>query len=189
MYELQEVSVVILAGGEGRRMGGRDKGLLPYRGRPLIEHVIQSLPRGHAGLLISANRNLEAYRRYAPVVVDEAPGHAGPLAGILAAMHTATTPYLMVLPCDTPHLPRNLLERLYRALVDDHADIAVACSGGRKHHVISLMKTDLGGDLRGFLASGERRVGLWHQRHRVSYVEFDAGSGEFDNINCPEALD
>jgi len=185
---LKEISTVILAGGEGRRMGGQDKGLLNYHGRPLIESVIQRLPEGVAELLISANRNLDQYRRYGPVVVDEQTGYAGPLAGILAAMQHTHSPYLLVVPCDTPKLPTNLLTQLYQALREQQADIAVASSGGRQHFVIALLRTQLRDDLQNFLAEGGRRVGLWQQRHRVVYVEFDVTQGEFTNINRPEAL-
>jgi molybdopterin-guanine dinucleotide biosynthesis protein A len=187
MNDFQEVSVAILAGGEGRRMGGLDKGLIPYKGRPLIEYVIQSLPENIAGLVISANRNLESYRRYGPVIADQGPGHAGPLAGILAVLQHVKTPYLLVLPCDTPHLPEDLLPRLYAALQENDAEIAVARSGKHRHHVIALLKTSLQQDLEAFLAAGERRVGLWQQRHTRVDVLFD-DEENFRNINSSDAL-
>jgi molybdenum cofactor guanylyltransferase len=184
----KEVSVVILAGGEGQRMGGRDKGLIVYHGKPLIEHVLDIIPPGVAGIVISANRNLERYCQYGQVVADEEEDFAGPLAGILTAMQHTDTPYLLVLPCDTPDLPPELPDRLYQALKSQQADIAVASSGERQHFVIALLKTDLRDDLQDYLASGERRVGHWQRRHKVVYVEFDSQGDRFRNINKPEQL-
>jgi len=185
----KEISVVILAGGEGRRMGGQDKGLIPYKGKPLIEHVLKVVPPRVAKLLISCNRNLDRYRQYAPVIVDQGPGFAGPLAGILKAMQDVDTPYLLVLPCDTPNLPDDLLSRLYTALIDNKAEIAVACSGERRHNVITLLKTELQDDLQNYLAGGERRVGLWLQRHKLIDVAFDADAEYFTNINQAESME
>ena len=184
----KEISVVILAGGEGRRMGGQDKGLIPYHGRPLIEHVLEAVPAQVAALLVSANRNLETYRQYGQVICDEAPGYAGPLAGILAALHNAHTPYLLVLPCDTPKLPRDLLSKLYTALSDQKADIAIANNAGRRHHVIVLLKTSLADDLQEYLAGGERRVGDWLKRHKFVDVLFEGDGEYFANINQPDLL-
>lgn len=184
----KEVSVVILAGGEGRRMGGQDKGLILYQGRPLIEHVLETVPSQISRLLISANRNLETYQQYAQVICDEEPGYAGPLAGILSAMRNVQTPYLLVLPCDTTQLPKDLLDKLYSALSGSNADIAVANSNGRRHHVIALLKTSLADDLQQYLASGERRVGEWLKRHKLVDVIFENEGKYFININQPDLL-
>ena len=170
-------------------MGGLDKGLIEYQGKPLIEHVLESVPRGVAAIVISANRNLKRYMKYGAVISDEGPEYAGPLAGILAAMYKTATPYLLVLPCDTPNLPAELLQRLYQALQLEHADIAVASSGEHRHYVIALMRTALRDDLQAFLGLGERKVGLWQQRHKVVYVEFAREGDHFRNINRPEELE
>lgn len=182
------VTLAVLAGGEGRRMGGVDKGLLPYQGKTLVEHVLNALPQRPVRCVISANRNLERYRRYAPVVEDQGTDRKGPLAGILAAMQYADTPYLLVLPCDTPQLPTDLLPALSTALESAEADIAFASSGEHQHFVIALMKTALKEDLADYLAQGGRRVREWQQRHRVVAVEFAEAPGLFANINRAEAL-
>lgn len=184
----QQLSVVVLAGGEGRRMGGQDKGLIPYRGRPMIEHVLGNIPDDVARILISANRNLDTYGRYAQVVRDAGPGYAGPLAGILAAMENVQTPYLMVLPCDTPKLPQDLLTRLHAAMVKEDADVAIACSDERCHYVIVMLKTTLQQKLRDYLAGDQHRVGQWLRSQRFTEVYFDADDGNFGNLNDPEAL-
>lgn len=169
-------------------MGGHDKGLLAYHGKPLIEHVLERIPPGIVSTLISANRNLERYAAYGQVISDEALTYEGPLAGILAAMSKTNTPYLLTLPCDTPDLPPDLLPRLYQALVSEEAEIAVACSGERRHYVIALMKTTLRDDLQEFLDRGERKVVLWEQRHKVVFVELAHDDAPFRNINLPNEL-
>src|SRR5690242_16536522 len=77
---------VILAGGEGRRVGGRDKGLLSLRGKPVVESVLAILRRQCDDVLVIANRNQDQYSRHARVIADETSGHAGPLGGIAAAL-------------------------------------------------------------------------------------------------------
>lgn len=84
---------VILAGGRAIRMGGRDKGLLPLAGEPLIAHSIRRLQQQVMELLISANRHLEIYRQFAyQVIQDSESGFRGPQAGILNALQVARTP-------------------------------------------------------------------------------------------------
>ena len=83
----QPVTAVILAGGLGRRMGGADKGLVDYQGRPLIEWALAALRPQVDQLVISANRNLDTYAVYGHrVVPDTLPDYPGPLAGVLAAL-------------------------------------------------------------------------------------------------------
>lgn len=103
MSVAERVAAVILAGGQGRRMGGADKGLLDYRGRPLVEWVLDALAPQVAEILISANRNLDRYARYGRRVLPDAlPDFPGPLAGVLAALDAVDTEWLLAVPCDTP---------------------------------------------------------------------------------------
>ncbi|MGB9128090.1 MAG: molybdenum cofactor guanylyltransferase, partial [Thiobacillus sp.] len=99
------VAAVILAGGQGQRMGGADKGLIGYRGRPLIEWALAALSPQVGEILISANRNFETYAAYGHrVLPDTLPDFPGPLAGVLAALEAVNVDWLLVVPCDTPHL-------------------------------------------------------------------------------------
>ena len=121
---------IVLAGGQARRMGGRDKGLLPFAGRPLVEWAIESLAPQVSTLLISANRNLDAYGAYGfPVVADLEQGFQGPLAGILSAMRAARTAWILTLPCDGPQPPPDLGARLAQAVAQ-----LQTIKKGRKHH-------------------------------------------------------
>ncbi|WP_104203567.1 molybdenum cofactor guanylyltransferase MobA [Billgrantia saliphila] len=180
-----DVTGLILAGGQGRRMGGRDKGLESFAGQPLVSHVQARLVGRVAEIVISANRNLEVYRSFADrVVSDPESGFQGPLMGIYGGMRAATTPWLLVVPCDTPALPNDLLSRL-AAGVDEH-DIAVAHDGERLHPVVALLRTTLADDLLTVLATGERKVGRWYARHAWVAVDFGDSREAFTNLNTED---
>ena len=183
----RDITGVILAGGRARRMGGQDKGLIPLAGRPLIEWVMEGLaPQVHR-LLINANRNRERYGRYGyTVVADEIGGFQGPLAGFLSAMHACETPWLVVVPCDGPRLPDNLVRRLGCALAKAEAEIAVASDGRRMQPVYALMPVALADSLQDFLASGERKIDRWYARHRIVLEDFSDVPETFANVNTPE---
>lgn len=97
------ISGVILAGGQSRRMGGVDKGLLDFLGKPMISHVIQRLGPQVDEILINANREIERYQAFGhPVIADDIMGYAGPLAGLHKGMRMAKHPYVLMVPCDSP---------------------------------------------------------------------------------------
>ena len=142
-------TAVILAGGKGRRMGGKDKGLVHFSGRRLIDYTIDAIKPQVNSLIINANRNLSEYQLYGyPVVCDNFPNFAGPLAGIEAALSICQTPYLVTVPCDTPKLPSGLVAKLAVAMVSNDNDLAVADDGQRMQPVFCLMKIALLQSLR-----------------------------------------
>lgn len=183
-----QVTGVVLAGGQARRLGRRDKGLLDYHSRPLIHYPLQALEPLCGEILISANRNLEDYRRFGhPVLTDTLPGFQGPLAGILTALQHASTPYLLVVPCDTPHLGSKLLARLLAALGKGN-EIAIAHDGQRLHPVVMALRTNLADDLNTYLRSGQHKIDRWVGRHAWVAVDCSDAPGQFRNINTPEDL-
>jgi molybdenum cofactor guanylyltransferase len=117
---------LILAGGQGLRMGGADKGLQLLNGQPLVAHVHARLLPQVGRVMISANRNTQQYAAFAPVVADAVAGFVGPLAGVQAGLAACTTPYLLVVPCDAPLLPLNLAHKLLQTLEAAHAPAAFA---------------------------------------------------------------
>ncbi len=176
----------ILAGGRGRRMGGLDKGLLEWRGRPLVEHVLAALRPQVLELLINANRNRARYADYGyPVVGDRLDGFAGPLAGFATLLACCDTDWLAVVPCDAPRLPRDLVARLDAARRAAGADIAVAHDGQRLQPVHALLGRHLLPDLTDWLARGERKIDRWYARHRVEIVDFSDCPAAFANLNTP----
>jgi molybdopterin-guanine dinucleotide biosynthesis protein A len=179
-----ELTGVILAGGEGRRMGGADKGLQLLDGRPLVHWVLDRLRPQVGRVVISANRNLGRYREFGcPVLSDMLAGFAGPLAGLQAAMAEAGTPFLLVAPCDSPGMPGDLGARLFQALETARADLAVPRAEGRVHRAFCLVRRELLPRLDAFLADGGRKLGLWHESLNTVEVDFDDRAGAFANIN------
>ena len=184
-----EVTGVILAGGQGSRMGGVDKGLQEFRGKPMVAHVIGRLAPQVNAILVNANRNGEAYEAFGyRVIADEIAGFAGPLAGFERGLEHAATPLVVTCPCDSPFLPADLVARLRSALDREGAQLAVAKTGNQPHPVFSLMRRDVHASLRDFLASGQRKIDKWYASLRVVEVPFDDVAEAFVNINTREEL-
>ncbi len=180
------ITGLILAGGRGRRLGGVDKGLLPLQGRPLVAHVLERLQPQVGAIVISANRHRERYAEWGcPVVGDELPGYPGPLAGIAAGLRAATTPYLAVVPCDAPRLAPDLVARLYAALAEQQAEIAIAHDGQHVQPVFALLARVLLADLLAYLQAGGRGVEHWCRRLRLAIADFRDEAKSFLNINEP----
>lgn len=183
------ISGVILAGGMGRRMGGADKGLIEFLGRPMIEHVAERLKPQVGEILINANRELQHYASLGyPVIEDEIGGFAGPLAGLHKAMQVAAHPYVLTVPCDSPLLPHNLVERLMNGLIERDADLAVAKTGMQAHPVFCLCRKALLPNLEAFLKDGGRKIDAWYSTLEVAEVQFSDNAKAFANVNTPEEL-
>ncbi len=181
------ITAVILAGGRARRMGGMDKGLIIFRGRPMIEHVIAALEPQVGGLIISANRNLERYREYGyPVVTDSAGDYAGPLAGIASGMQAATSPCILSAPCDAPFVSGALAVILSRTLADNRADISAAHDGVRMQPLFALLRRELLPALLAYLEAGGRRVDDWYRQQRLALADFSGCPDAFANLNTPD---
>lgn len=183
------ITGVILAGGLGRRMGGVDKGLQTLNGRPLVQWVLDRLAPQVDTVLISANQNLLRYVEFGcPVLPDRTPDFSGPLAGLHAALSRSSSPLLVTVPCDSPFLPADLVQRLRSALEKENAELAVARTGDQVQRAFCLMRREILPKLDAFLAAGERKVWLWHASLNVAEVGFDDESAAFSNINTPEDL-
>jgi molybdopterin-guanine dinucleotide biosynthesis protein A len=185
--EQPRVAAVILAGGRGRRMGGVDKGLIEYQGRPLIEWALAALTPQVDQLVISANRNPERYAAYGHrVLPDTLPDFPGPLAGVLAALDAVDADWLLAAPCDTPHLPPDLAARLLSAAQHQNVPLAVAADAERIHHSCFIVRTDQRDSLAAFLARGERAVRHWQAGLASTSLQFEAAG--FANFNQPDDL-
>ncbi len=184
-----EVSGIVLAGGQGSRMGGVDKGLQPFRGKPMAAHAIERFAPQVDELLVNANRNVEEYARFGHrVISDEIAGFAGPLAGFERGLAHASGSLVATVPCDSPFLPADLVARLRAALEEAGADLAVARTGEQAHPVFCLMRRSVHGSLTEFLASGQRKIDRWYAALRVCEVAFDDEADAFLNINTREEL-
>jgi molybdopterin-guanine dinucleotide biosynthesis protein A len=182
-----DVTGLLLAGGQGRRMGGIDKGLVELAGRPMVAHVLDRLAPQVAAVLVSANRNLDAYAAFGhPVVADDAGEYPGPLAGFAAGLARARTGWIVTAPCDSPLIPRDLVRRLRRTQAETDADIVSAHDGERLQPVFSLLRRDLAGSLAGFMSSGGRKIDQWFALHVARTADFGDCPGAFENVNRPE---
>lgn len=183
-YARERITAGILAGGRATRMGGVDKGLVDLGGRAMVEYVLDALRGQTAKMLINANRSVAQYQRYGvPVVGDQLTGFLGPLAGIDSMLAAADTDWLLTAPCDSPQVPSDLGARLWQAMVREHAEIGVAHSGDHLEPVFALLPRALRTDLDAYLASGERRIRLWYQRHRMAIADFSDCPEMFINVN------
>lgn len=184
-WDKGSITSVVLAGGQGNRMGGQDKGLVPFHGRPLIEHILDGLRPQVGKVLISANRHADAYRRYGMVIADTLENFQGPLAGFAAALRVAATPYVLTVPCDAPNVPPQLAERLLVTMQDEGAELAVAHDGFRLQPMYALLPLCLLDDLETYLQQGGRSPREWFARHRMATVDFSANAAAFRNMNTP----
>lgn len=183
------LTLLILAGGQATRMGGRDKGLIEYAGRPLIEHVLDKARPLADSILISANRNLERYTAYGyPVLSDHRTDYVGPLAGIERGLETCSTEYLWVLPCDAPAFSDELLNRLTQACEIAEIPAAVPDDGNFQHATFVLLRADTLDSLRAYLASGQRKVQQWLATLPAVQVDCSDHPEWFANINTPADL-
>jgi molybdenum cofactor guanylyltransferase len=182
------ITAVILAGGRGTRMGGADKGLVPYQNARMIDHILQRLLPQVDAVLINANRNLEIYQQLEfPVVTDFNQEFDGPLAGMQAGLHhMQNSEWLVSVPCDSPLFPLDLVQRLFNAIKTTNSAIAIARSTSGKHPVFSMLHRDLMHSLDDYLASGERKVSAWQAQHPHVFVDFEDDTA-FTNINTLSA--
>lgn len=184
----EHVTGLILAGGLGRRMGGRDKGLQPFRGKPMSAWAIERLAPQVDVLLVNANQNLEQYQAFGfPVVSDRIAGFAGPLAGLHTGLLACETPLLVTAPCDSPFLPGDLVARLRSALEAAGAELAVAKTGNQPHPVFSLVRREVLDGLTAYLEGGGRKVDTWYAALNVAEVPFE-DERAFANINTLDEL-
>ena len=183
------ITGIVLAGGQGRRMGGVDKGLVLLDTRPLVEHVIKRLAPQVGALIVNANQNAGRYGAFGhPVVPDAVGGFAGPLAGLHAGMTAATTPFVVTVPCDSPFLPCDLVARLAAGLDDAQADLAVARTFDQPHPVFALVRRTVLPHLAAFLAGGGRKIDAWYATLANVEVAFDDEADAFRNINTAAEL-
>jgi molybdopterin-guanine dinucleotide biosynthesis protein A len=186
---MNRVTGVILAGGQGRRMGGVDKGLKPLRGRAMVEWVVDRFAPQVDELLVNANQNVETYAAFGHRVIPDAiGGFAGPLAGLHRGLTEAQCPLVATAPCDSPFLPLDLVSRLREHLDARKADLAVARTGEQPHPVFCLCRRSVLPSLTAFLEGGGRKIDAWYSALSVVEVPFDDNVDAFSNINTEREL-
>ena len=171
-------------------MGGRNKGWIPWRGKPLILHTLERLqPQVHA-LAISAQSSMDHYRRLGfPLLPDRHPDFRGPLAGVAEGLLWSQGRTLLCVPVDAPLAPLDLAVRLGQELWDSDAEVALAHDGERLQPLFALLRTSLADDLLRDLEKGPQAAGAWVCSRRHVIVDFSDQPGAFVNLNRPEDLE
>jgi molybdenum cofactor guanylyltransferase len=180
-----EVTGAILAGGEGRRLGGRDKGLVPLAGQALISHVLAALDGQVGKILVCANRNLAQYATFATACSDRKPGFHGPLAGIDAALAVCTTPWLLTVPVDCPQPPADLARRLCVAAYTADTRAAVAHDGTRRQPLFAIFRGELA-ESAGLALARDWSVWRWQDECGAVEVDFSDVPLAFLNLNTEQ---
>lgn len=179
--EATQLSCIILAGGRGTRAGGADKGLMPYKGRRLIEHVIEQVAPQVDDIIISANRNTGEYRRYSDkVIADNDDDYRGPLSGIISCLPHCSQELVLIVACDMPALPEDLVERLL-ATIDSNA-ICIATIDDQ-HQLALLIHKDLANSLQQHLDKEQLSLIRWVESLPYSTASFDGDTDKFANLN------
>ncbi|EGQ5296778.1 molybdenum cofactor guanylyltransferase MobA [Enterobacter cloacae] len=183
----QEIIGVVLAGGRATRMAGKDKGLQHLNGKPLWQHVSDTLADQVAAMAISANRHIDIYQRSGyPVYQDTLGDYPGPLAGMLSVMQQSEAEWFVFCPCDTPFIPSCLVERLVQ--FRDGALVVWVHDGERDHPAITLIHRSLVPALQDYLTAGERRVMVFMRQSGGHSVDFSDWKSAFVNVNTTEDL-
>ena len=189
MKRFAKITGVVLAGGRGRRMGGKDKGLVLLNGIALFQHVLEALRPQVDQVVISANRHTEIYRQAGvPVITDSLPDYPGPLAGMLAVMEAVESEWFLFCPCDTPNIPNYLLSRLWNGIGEPPVCAVWVNDGERDHPGIALIHHSVKAALKTYLATGERRVMQFLFSVNGHAVMLDNALTQFTNINTLDEL-
>lgn len=197
---------VVLAGGEGRRMGpGPLKPLRRLAGRPMVAHVVERLRPQVMDLVVIANQPAAAFKALKVAVIADPPDirraarregrKLGPLAGILAGMewarvHHPHAGWILTAPADVPFLPLDLTVRLCGHMHVPEPDVLMVRHGRRREHTIAVWSVKLAPDLRrAVLEEGVRRVEEFARRYRFAELVWPrrgpGGAAPFLNVNTP----
>ncbi len=184
----RDALALVLAGGQGRRLGGGDKALRQLGDRSLLCHVLAAVTPQVAGVALSANGDPARFASFGiPVLADPVPG-LGPLGGMLAGLrHAAASGFrrVLIVPCDTPFLPADLATRLGAR----GGRGAYAVQAGKAHPTVAMLTPDLAPELAAWLDRGRLAVMGFLEAVGARPVAFDTAAPDaFLNINTPADL-
>ena len=184
---LSNTSAVILAGGQGKRVGLRQKALLPYQNKPLLHWVLQRLMPQGVPIWLNVNSNAAGYKAYdLPQFSDQHQAFLGPMSGIQAAWRSIESDWIVFVPCDNPNLPQDLIERLMQAYLIDPAPLMVVEDGQRIQPLYLLMHRSMNLALDQALERSHLSVFRWIQENQHTLVDFSDQPDCFRNLNTIE---
>ena len=185
----------ILAGGLSQRMAGKNKGLIPYHSKPMVQWVKEALQLHTNKILISSNQDNQLYQKFGDAVVpDLCDGYKGPLSGFYSLLSNTTADYLLSSSCDTPLLGEDYAVTMIEAL---NNDLKIAGQGKllycaqvneRIQPLHLLISPRLRESLHQSIKSDRLKVMDWIQEQPVSFVSF-SDANMFRNFNHPEDLE
>ena len=181
---------IVLAGGSSRRMG-QDKAMIELGGRTLLQQAAESVSKVCEELVIAAaDHPAQNLPNLSPIWVRDAPGAAGPLAGLAAGLSVASHPIAVVVACDMPFLNDRLLRHLLSSVVD--CDAAVPIAGGRAQHLHAAYSSECLPTVQALLRLGASSMRDLLSRLRVKYIaesrclELDPGGLSTFNMNTAD---
>lgn len=183
--ELTDVTGVVIAGGQGSRVGYQQKALLPYKGEPILKPIMRSLMEQTVSVWVNANAELERYQGFTQQLFsDEYQGFLGPLAGMHAAWQYIETDWAVFVPCDNPNLPRDFVNRLLEAYQSQKNPLVVVDDGERIQPLYLLMHRSMQGLLSEAIAKNHLSVNRWVKENAYTTANFaDCCPEAFQNMN------
>ncbi|MEH6565444.1 MAG: molybdenum cofactor guanylyltransferase MobA [Halopseudomonas sp.] len=179
-------TALLLAGGQGSRLGGRDKGLMPFGGEPVAAHLGRLLRALGGELLISCNRNQAVYAALADrLVVDEEPDFPGPLAGILAGLRSCHSGHMLVLACDMSQVDLPLLQGFLAHAAKTPQRPCMVRTGDRWQPLLCVIPQALLPQLEAAWQAGQRSPLRWLLAQQPTAFELPAADPRLHNGNCP----
>lgn len=189
MLSSHQIVAVILAGGKATRLGGVDKGLQLLGEKSLVSHILERLSPQIGTIWLNINRSFEQYQQLFPNILtyqDDLADFQGALSGMLSGFKNITSDYLLFVPCDSPFLPENLVQKLTTSLIINDAQIAYAHDGERPHPTFALIHRTIMPALENYLATGERRLLQFFSTQKSIAVDFSEQPMAFRNLNTPD---
>ncbi|MFT6757980.1 MAG: molybdopterin-guanine dinucleotide biosynthesis protein A [Chitinophagales bacterium] len=182
-------SVIILAGGEGQRMGGADKGLMQWHDKPLIQHIIERLDPQVDEIIISCNRNIEQYKSFGYACIkDSTDDFLGPLSGIASCVESSNHDSVLLCPCDTPLIPLNLRQHLEKTMQQSGANAVIARDNYNQHYSHALLTKEFAKTANQQLSAKRKSLRAWYETTNWQYADFNDQAKAFTNINTLEQL-
>jgi molybdenum cofactor guanylyltransferase len=189
MDGLETIPVVILAGGLGARIGG-NKSVRMLSGKTLFDRSHDRCATYSPRIAVATGKSSRLKLPDGLIALTDTTDNAGPISGLASAFDFAAredATFVLLIPCDTPFLPEDLMTRLQQSIGECNA--ALATSDGRIHAACSLWRADAAGDLPDYLASGRRSmIGF---AEAIGYAPVEWPSQPFDpffNVNDEEDL-
>ena len=190
-----KILVVIMIGGQSKRMGGGIKSFIEFNNKSIFDRILEKIKPQIKNIIINCN-NLEEKKllKYnIPIISDMKEGYLGPLAGIHSAMHWINNndpriKWLITLPGDTPFIPQDLIT-CFKKKIKSKSKIILAQSNNKIHPIIGAWHTSLLDSLDSQLNNDVRKIMTWAKLHPIDYINYPIEKYDpFFNINTKEDI-